>query len=145
MIQETVNKYVQAALPQILDNAALTAIAIDTKGFRQLRVSVLIGATDIALTVLKLQESDDGTTYTDIPGSLFGATGAPALPGATADGTQVGWDLNLIGRRKRFVRLTATAGDGTAGIAIAAIGVLSRPEENAITATERGFASEIVL
>src|SRR5574343_1612731 len=76
----------------IVDNASLTTAAIDTAGFDLCKVVVFLGATDIAMTALKVQESDasDMTGAADITGAVFGTSDNDAgststLPSATAD------------------------------------------------------------
>ena len=56
-------KFVSITPPAaIVDNASYTTGSIDTQGYEYLEVFVFLGATDIAMTALKLQESDtDGS------------------------------------------------------------------------------------
>lgn len=115
-------KYVTAIAPAaIIDNTSATAAAIDCKGAGYCEIILELGATDIAITALKLQESDDNSSYADVTGSSF-ASGydtdgnALALPSATDDGQTIVWQVNCAGgKRKRYLKVVATFGDGTAG------------------------------
>lgn len=134
---------VQAIAAATVDDGTFTAIPIDTRGYNEAYFVFQLGATDIAMTALKLQESDtSGGTYTDVPGAAFGATGAPALPTANDDGNSFQINLRLDGR-KPFLRLLATAGNGSTGVAAYAYAVLLSPSVWPQTAAERGVTSQI--
>ena len=132
----------------IVDNASYTTASIDTQGFDYMQVVVYLGATDIAMTALKLQESDtDGGSYADVTGLVFGtssniAGSTSTLPSATDDNKFFVFDVDLRGR-KRYFDLVATAGDGTAGTFLTAFAILSRGKDQPVTAAERG-ASQIL-
>ena len=132
----------------IVDNASYTTASIDTQGWDYMQVVVYLGATDIAMTALKLQESDtDGGSYADVTGLVFGtssniAGSTSTLPSATDDNKFFVFDVDLRGR-KRYFDLVATAGDGTAGTFLTAFAILSRGKDQPVTAAERG-ASQIL-
>jgi len=108
----------------IIDNASATTAEIDTKGFRHLRVIAYVGAIDVAMSALKLTESDTtGNNHADITGTVFGtATGVDgttsALPTADDDNKFYVIDVDLRGR-KRFIDVVATCGNGDNGTYIA--------------------------
>jgi hypothetical protein len=121
----------------IVDNAAIATTAIDTLGWRHCLILVIFGATDIAMTALKLQHSDaSGSGFADIPNADFSAT---ALPSATSDNTAWAFDVALTGKKKRYLDVVATGGDGTAGTYCTIIAVLSRGENVPNSASERGL------
>jgi hypothetical protein len=130
----------------ILDNASATTSVIDTLGFNYCTIYVLLGATDIAMAALKVQESDaaaSGTALTsgaDISGLDYSA----ALPDASADNTIRAFDIDLRGR-KRYLDVVATAGDGSAGTYITIWAELSRGEEVPVTAAQRGLAAVLAV
>jgi hypothetical protein len=131
----------------IVDNASYTTGSIDTQGWDYLQVVVYLGATDIAMTALKLQESDTDGSYGDVTGLVFGtssniAGSTSTLPSATDDNKFFVFDVDLRGR-KRYFDLVATAGDGTAGTFLTAFAILSRGKDQPVTAAERG-ASQIL-
>lgn len=126
----------------IVDNASFTTNSIDTAGFGKLAVYFSLGATDIAMAALKLQESDVDSSYADITGCVYGASGAPALPTANDDNKVFGFFVNLAGR-KRYIDVVATAGDGSTGTFGSCIAVLYNGE-GINDATERGLAANII-
>jgi hypothetical protein len=142
------DKFVSITPPAaIVDNASLTTATIDTQGFAYLRVLVYLGATDIAMSALKLQESDDSgmSGAADITGQVYGTSASiagttSALPSATDDNKCFAFEVDLRGR-KRYIDLVATCGDGTAGTYVAAFALLSRAGDCPVTAAERGFGN----
>lgn len=132
MINAQDSKYVAAVSPAaIIDNASATATAIDCKGSRYAEIIVCLGATDIAVTALKLQECEtSGGSYTDITGATFNAGldtdgTALALPSATDDNQIAVFQVNLD-KRMRFIKVVATFGDGSVGGFVAAVARLSQ-------------------
>lgn len=126
----------------IKDAASFSTTSIDTAGFGKLAVYFSLGATDIAMTALKLQESDDDSSYGDITGCTYGASGSPALPTSDDDNKVFGFFVNLAGR-KRYIDVVATAGDGATGTYGSCIAVLYNGE-GINSATERGLAANII-
>jgi hypothetical protein len=104
----------------IVDNASFTTAEIDTKGFRYARVTVALGATDVALTALKVTESDTaGSGHADVTGLIFGTSNndtgsASTLPSGTDDNKLYIFLIDLRGR-KRYLDFVYTIGDGTVG------------------------------
>jgi hypothetical protein len=145
MIPAQNNKYLIVTSPAaIVDNASFTTNAIDTAGFDYLQVVVTLGATDIAMTALKLQTSDTDGSYADLTGAVFGTSNtiagtASTLPSATDDNKLFIIEVDLRGK-KRFFDLVATMGDGSAGGFVAAVAILSKGEITPITAAGAGAA-----
>jgi len=104
----------------IVDNASFTTTEMDTFGFNSALICVRVGTTDIAMTALKVQQSDtSGSGFADIDGADFNGDtnidgSAAALPTATDDNKFFLVHLDLRGK-KRYLDLVATAGNGTAG------------------------------
>ena len=124
-------KYVVAIAPAaIIDDASATASEIDTEGSHYAEVILQLGATDIAMTALKVQHSDtSGSGFADITGATFdGGTDVDgttlALPSATDDTQTCVFQINLDGL-KRYLKVVATFGNGTAGGFIAGVTRLS--------------------
>lgn len=131
MIDAQKAKYVASISPAaILDNTSATTTAIDCKGARYVEVICVQGATDIAMTALKLQECEtSGGTYADITGATFSSgldtDGTTlALPSATDDNQIAVFQVNMD-KRMRFIKAVATFGDGTSGGFITAVARLS--------------------
>lgn len=136
MIEAQRAKYAAAIAPAaILDNAAATAIEIDTEGYDYAEIVMQIGATDIAMAGLKVQEADtSGGSFTDVAGTVVGTDAVDidgnsvTLPSADDDNDVVVFQLNLLGK-KRYLKLAATAGDGASGTFLSAIARLSRGDQ----------------
>lgn len=134
-------KYVACIPPAaILDDASATEIEIDTLDYDYAEIVVTLGATDIAMTALKIQETDtSGSGEADVSGATFdGGTdvdgGTLALPSATDDNQVCVFQLDLK-NRKRYLSLVATFGDGTSGGYVSAVARLSRAASFPTTST----------
>ena len=147
----TDRKFLEVIAPAaIVDNASFTSNVIDTLGFRYATIVVHIGALDIAVAALKVQESDTKASDTaltsgdDITGTIFGTdandTGSTStLPAATADNKFFVFEIDLRGR-KRYLDLVLTGGDGSAGTYASAIAILERGEAAPASATSKGVS-----
>lgn len=146
MIQNNEKIVVVTPPAAIVDNASFTTNAIDTLGFRYCRIIFFLGATDIAMTALKVQESDDSgmSGATDVTGLVFGTSNndtgsASTLPSATDDNKAFVFEIDLRGR-KRYLDVVATNGDGAAGGYGACIALLGRGENVPDSAADKGAA-----
>lgn len=137
----------------IVDNAGFVTKALDTKGFGFAEIFVVIGALDIAVAALKVQESDtisDANTLSsgaDVTGTRVGTdpndTGSTsALPTATDDNTVFKFEIDLKGR-KRYLDVTLTGGDGAAGTYATVFALLHEGEKVPTSAAEKG-ASQVM-
>jgi hypothetical protein len=149
MIHAQNTKYVSITPPAaIVDDASYTTAEVDTLGFDYATIVVYLGATDIAMTALKVTESDSsGSGHADVTGLVFGtsdniAGSTSALPSADDDNTFQIFEIDLRDR-KRYLDVVATAGNGSAGTFATILCILSRAGESVDTAAERG-ADEIV-
>jgi len=133
LIAQKLKRHIFIAPQAIVDNASWTSTVFDTLGCTSLTIEFILGATDIAMVALKVQEADaktDATTLTsgtDISGADFSVSPA-TLPSATADNTIVSVTIPITGGRKRFINLVATAGNGAAGTFASAIGLATLQE-----------------
>jgi len=144
MIPAQAAKWAVAVAPGVIkDNAAFTATEIDTKGFKHCTIAIQVGATDIAMAVLKVQESDtSGSGFADVTGLVYGtstntAGDTSALPTATDDNDIFLFDIDLRGR-KRYLKVAATAGDGTNGTYLSGMALLTQAEIGPTTAAGKG-------
>ena len=137
----------------IVDNASFATTTIDTLGYDAVAVYFSLGATDIAMAALKVQESDDSgmSGAADITGLVFGTSTLPAadggatsaLPTADDDNDVFGFFVSLQGR-KRYFDVVATTGDGSTGTYGSCIAVLYKAEQVPNTATERGLNQNLI-
>ena len=147
--QQSVHKLISA--PQLVNGASATTTAFDTVGFDSAKVKFVLGVTDAALTVLKVQESDDSgmSGATDVTGLVYGTSTDPdsgstsALPTATDDNKAFVFHIDLKGR-KRYLDLVATVASGTTGANLYAEAELSKANEGATSGTTRGFAANLI-
>lgn len=137
-------KVVQAVKPgAIKDDAAWTGEVIDTQGFEYAIVVCQFGATDVTLAALKLTEcATSGGSFSDVPGCIVGTSAniegdTSVLPGATDDDTFVVFQVDLRGRQ-RYLKVAATAGNGTLGTYMSAMCLLGRGHELPRTMAQRG-------
>ena len=134
----------------IVNNASIAALVIDCQGFEYLEVIIQLGATDIALTVFKLQESEVKASATaltggvDIAGTVFGTdladTGVlSVLPSATDDNKIYKFEIDLRGR-KRYILPVITVGVGATGAFVAGVAELGRGAQVPTSAVDKGVA-----
>lgn len=144
MVNEQAVKVVPVTNPvAIKDNVAWVTTEVDTLGFEYAVFYVMLGASDIAMAVFKLQESDtSGSGMADVTGAIFGTSNntggsTSTLPSATDDDLIFAIEVDLKAR-KRYLDLSITAGDGALGTYAAAWCMLSRAKQVPNTAAERG-------
>jgi hypothetical protein len=133
-------KVVQITPPgAIVDNAAFTTATLDTRGFGEVLFIVNIGALDIAIAALKLQESDASNmaSATDITGADFSVSPL-TLPIDTADNTNIQIHVRLGANRKRYMDISVTGGDGSAGSYVSILAILGRGSADPSTAALAG-------
>jgi len=142
-------KFVQVIAPAaIVDNASFTTAEIDTLDYDYATIVFNLGATDIAMAALKVQESDtSGSGFADIDGlDMNGDTAidgnAAALPSADDDNSVIVFQVDLRGR-KRYLDLVATAGNGATGTYGSAVAILTKGAVYGGTEAEMG--AETVL
>ena len=123
-------------------SASVTCLSADRHGFDYATFIIALGTTDTPFTALKLQESDDNATWTDVPGLDYSI--APAvLPGA-ADGTHLfTFDVDLRAR-KRYLRPLVTLGAGTAGAYVTILAALHRAEQSPRDSASRGVSGSLL-
>ncbi|MDE1946198.1 MAG: hypothetical protein KGH93_03335 [Patescibacteria group bacterium] len=138
-------RMVQALTPALANGADFTAITVDTQspnGYDYMTIVFQLGATDVALSALKLTESDDDSSYSDVTGGGF--TGSN-LPSATDDGKNWVWNVQLSGARKRYYKVVATAASGSTGAQGACLAILANYTEAPFNATTQNAKAIINL
>lgn len=134
----------------IVNNSSLTTAEIDTYGYDYCEITVCLGATDIALTALKVQESNvSGSGFADISGLVFGTSAndtgsASTLPSSTDDNGIYKFLIDLKNNRKRYLDVVATVGNGSTGAFVTILAELSRASETPVTAVEAGLKQRLV-
>jgi len=139
-LQETIIK--PAIPPSIIrNNAAYVSFVIDRNdlpGSPYLEFIGVVGATDIAMAVLKVVESDTKQSTTVLGGTPTDVLDVVNKPGAGDTDLSFVVDVDLRKQRKRYLQLQATAGSGTAGTYLAAVAIAYRPQNASSGAVDRG-------
>ena len=125
-----------------VNGASAVCAAVDRKGFDYTSIRVILGVSDAALTALKLQESDDNSTWTDISGFDYSIS-PNTLPAAGAAGRVYAFDTDLR-PRKRYLRPVITVASGTTGAFLTVLADLHRAEQAPRDATTRGLTAALV-
>jgi hypothetical protein len=90
-----------------------------------------------------MQEADDNATFTDVPGTDFSV--APLVLPSAANGNTL-WEFQLdLRSRKRYLKPSLVAGNGTLGVFVTAIAELFRAEQTPITAAQQGLAGVVAV
>lgn len=139
-------KFIVTSPGALIDDASATTNEIDTLGYDYVTIDCIFGATDIALTALKVQQSDaSGSGHADVTGLVYGtsldiAGATSALPIDTDDNKVFSFEIDMRGK-KRYLDVVATFGNGSVGGYIAIIANLWRAKDGPTTAAERGCAN----
>lgn len=129
----------QVVLPVSLNNASATSLEIDTRGFNHVTYVLTVGATTGAISAFKVQGAPTtGGAQADISGATLAT-----LPGATSDGGVYAIHIDLtdksINQFQEVVLTEDNTGTGVYGV----VAILSRNQNPADSATDRGFAAEV--
>ena len=138
-------KFLNSVPPEAIhaDTTGFGFTEIDTLGYDYLTIIITLGATDIGLTALALTEGDtSGSGHANITGTVYGTAtdiaGTTSVLPALGDGDEVFvYELDLK-TRKRYIDATITPGDGSTGMFLSAVSILSRAGEAPTTAAARG-------
>lgn len=138
------NHRVVAELPTAAVGATATAnLTIDTIGYDYCSLTVL-RASNAATTfanVLKVEESDDNSSYANVTALVAGGTGGFTVPAISVAGTSstsvVKLDIDTKAR-KRYLKVSYTPG---ASAAVAITGRLSRAAESPASASDANVLS----
>jgi len=139
-------KFVNVTPPAaIVNNAAFTTATLDTKGFKKVTWLIVLGALDIALSALKLQQSDDSgmSGAADVSGADFSVSPL-TLPAATDDNHLFAIFADNRGK-KRYQDLSVTMGSGSTGGFVNVIAILHDGETVPSTAALRGLTQQAIV
>lgn len=140
MIQHQMDKTV-AALPGTVGTSAV-ALTVDTRGWDHCSF-VAVRAANAATTfasVLKVEDSDDNSTYGAVSGLTGGTDFTIAAVSDTSSVASYKIDVDCKSR-KRYLKLTVTP---SASINVAATARLSKGEQSPVTASEAGVIGWVV-
>jgi hypothetical protein len=125
---------VVAALPATGSSAV--TLTVDTRGYDYASLTVLRGsnASTVFATVLKIEESDDDSSYSAVSGMTGGTDFTIPTVTDTAGTSVVKLDVDTKAK-KRYLKVTATP---STSIPVAITGRLSRGENAPSSASEAG-------
>jgi len=140
MIHLQNNKIVGDVPASAVGATATPTLTIDTIGYDVASVAVLraSNASTVFANAIKIADSDDNSTYTDVTALVGGGTGGFSIPAIAASATGSASILKLdvdTKARKRYLRVSYTPG-ASANVSIVAR--LGRGEEAPVTTTEVG-------
>lgn len=134
--------------PAEVNNASFEGRVIDVSEAAYVEYRFHTGTMDVALTELKIQESDTKTddTTLDSPTDLVDWSDDKTDPSATDDDKVfvIGIDMTRRGPRKKFQQPVATAGNGTNGVNLCCEVVVWRSGDRDSDAASRGDVEEVL-
>jgi hypothetical protein len=134
MLHSQMEKVV-SAVPTAVGSSAV-ALTIDTLGWDHASVTVLraSNASTVFASVLKIEHSDDNSSYSDLSGFVGGTDFTIPVVSDTASAAVVKLDVNTQAK-KRYLKVTATPAVSVNTVVTAR---LSRGENAPATASEAG-------
>ena len=129
------NHKVVGSVPAAVGTSAVT-LTIDTLGYDHASVSVLraSNASTVFASVLKVEQSDDNSSYSDVAGLVGGTDFAIPAVADTAAVSVVKLDIDTKAK-KRYLKVTATPSVSVNTVVTARLG---RGEESPVTAAGAG-------
>jgi hypothetical protein len=139
------NHKVVAEVPTAAVGATATAtLTIDTIGFDHASLTVMraSNASTVFASVIKVEESDDNSAYTNVTALVGGGTGGFTIPAVSSTSATSILKMDIDTRaKKRYLKVSYTPG-ATATVAITAR--LGRGEESPISNTDAGVIGRVV-
>lgn len=116
--------------------SSAVTLTVDTRGYDYASLTVLRGsnASTVFASVLKIEESDDDSTYSPVAGMTGGTDFTIPTVADTAATSVVKLDVDTKAK-KRYLKVTATP---AVSVPVAITGRLSRGENAPATASEAG-------
>ena len=139
------NHKVVAELPTAAVGATATAtLTIDTRGFDHASVTVLraSNASTVFANVVKVEESDDNVSYSNVTALVGGGAGGFSIPAVSNTSTAAVLKMDIDTKaKKRYLKVSYTPG-ASANVAI--VGRLGRGEESPVSNSDAGVIGRVV-
>jgi hypothetical protein len=139
------NHKVVANLESAAVGATATAtLTIDTIGYDHASVTVLraSNASTVFANVVKVEESDDNSSYSNVTALVGGGVGGFSIPAVTSTALTSVLKLDIDTKaKKRYLKVSYTPG-ATANVAMVAR--LGRAEESPVTNADAGVIGRVV-
>lgn len=133
------NHKVVAELPTAAVGSTATAtLTIDTRGYDHASVTVLraSNASTVFANVVKVEESDDNSSYSNVTALVGGGTGGFSIPAVSNTSSAAILKLDIDTKaKKRYLKVSYTPG---ASATVAMVARLGRGEESPATASDAG-------
>lgn len=133
------NHKVVAELPTAAVGSTATAtLTIDTRGYDHASVTVLraSNASTVFANVVKVEESDDNSSYSNVTALVGGGTGGFSIPAVSNTSSAAILKLDIDTKaKKRYLKVSYTPG---ASATVAMVARLGRAEESPATASDAG-------
>lgn len=138
------NHKVVAELPTAAVGSTATAsLTIDTRGYDHASVTVLraSNASTVFASVVKVEESDDNSSYSNVTALVGGGVGGFSIPAVSNTSTAAVLKLDIDTKaKKRYLKVSYTPG---ASATVAIVGRLGRAEESPVTASDAGVIGRV--
>ena len=139
------NHKVVAELPTAAVGATATAtLTIDCIGYDHASVTVLraSNASTVFANAVKVEESDDNVSYTNVTALVGGGTGGFSIPAVSNTNAAAVMKMDIDTRaKKRYLKVSYTPG-ASANVAI--VGRLGRAEESPVSNSDAGVIGRVV-
>lgn len=127
-----------AVLPVSLNNATATPVEIDVTGYGHVTYILQVGASAGVVDSFKVQSAPTaGGSLTDITGATL-----TTLPGASDDGKAYAIHIDLTDKSIGQFHKVDLSEDNTGAALVSVTAILSRANNPATSASERGFEAE---
>ena len=140
------NEKVVGDVPTAAIGATATAtLTIDTLGYDHASVTVLraSNASTVFANVIKVEESDDNSSYANVTALVGGGTGGFSIPAIAASATGSASILKLdvdTKAKKRYLKVSYTPG---ASATVSIVARLGRGEVSPETAAQAGVIGQV--
>ena len=133
------NDKVLATLPTAAVGATATStLTIDRLGYDHVSVSAIraSNASTVFASVLKVEESDDNSSYSNVTALVGGGTGGFSIPAVSDTNNAAIVKMDIDARaKKRYLKVSMTPG---ASATLGVVAHLSKAEEAPVSASEAG-------
>jgi hypothetical protein len=134
-----------AALPTAAVGATATStLTIDRLGYDHVSVSAIraSNASTVFASVLKVEESDNNSDYTDVTALVGGGTGGFTIPAVSDTNSAAVVQMDIDCRaKKRYLKVSMTPG---ASATLALVAGMSKAEVAPVNASQKGVIGWVV-
>lgn len=146
MIHSQFNRVVGDVPTAAIGATATATLTIDTLGFDHASITVLraANASTVFAAAVKVEESDDNSSYSNVTALVGGGTGGFTIPAVAASATGSSSILKLdvdTKAKKRFLKVSYTPG---ASATVAIVANLGRGEVSPETNAQAGVIGRVV-